>query len=96
MDSEGNGEPARRRDWRVCALMVFWAKRGENALFDGICAMCGALLYGAQNRMSAISNKCSSPPINRDGIPVCNADGGPKTNAQPPFLLRWSPHFCAK
>ncbi len=68
----------------------------KNALFDGICAMCGALLYGAQNRTSAISNKCSSPPCNREGIPVRNADGTPNTEAQPPFLLRYSPQLFAK
>ena len=68
----------------------------SNALFDGICAMCGALLYGAQNRTSANSNKCSAPPCNRDGHPVRNADGTPLTDAQPPFLLRYSPQLFAK
>ena len=84
-----------------CYELARWWSLGQNvgrtnALFDGICAMCGALLYGAQNRTSAISNKCSSPPCDRDGKPARNTDGTPKTDAQPPVLLRYSPQLFAK
>ena len=77
-----------------------WWYLGQNvskhALFDGTCSMCGALLYGPLNRTSAISNKCSAPPSNRDGMPLRNVDGTPRTDAQPPFLLRYSPQLFAK
>ena len=68
----------------------------NNALVDAICAMCGCLLHGTQNRGSALSNKRSSPPCNADGMPIQNADGTPNTGAQPPFLLRFSPQLFAK
>ena len=77
-----------------------WFELGQNVgkqpLFDGICSMCGALLYGVLNRTSAISNKCSAPPCDRDGKPLTNPDCSPCTNAQPPFLLRYSPQLFAK
>ena len=35
-------------------------------------------------------------PINRDGTPLVDAHGNPQTDAQPPFLLRFSPRLFAK
>ena len=64
---------------------------GKNPIFDGICAQCGALLYGVQNKSHALSNKCSGPPADRDGNLLKNPDGTPQSDAQPPFLLRYSP-----
>ena len=69
---------------------------GKNPIFDGMCSMCGALLYGVQNKSSALSNKCSGPPCNRDGAAIARKDGAPDTEAQPPFLLRYSPQLFAK
>jgi len=80
-------------------LARWWAlgqNVGKNAIFDGMCSMCGALLYGVQNKSSALSNKCSGPPCNRDGTAVTRQDGAPDTEAQPPFLLRYSPQLFAK
>ena len=54
-----------------CLELARWFLRGQagssKALVDGICAQCGALLYGAINQRAALSNKCSGPPSNRDG-----------------------------
>jgi hypothetical protein len=69
---------------------------GSKALFDGICAQCGTLLHGALNQNSALSNKCTGPPSNRDGKALFDDDGAPVTSAQPPFLLRYSPKLFAK
>ena len=68
---------------------------GNNPIFDAICAQCGALLHGVQNMSHALSNKCSGPPADRDGMPLRNPDGTPMTDAQPPFLLRYSPALFA-
>jgi len=68
----------------------------KNPIYDGICAMCGALLHGIQNKGSALSNKCSAPPCDRDGKVLMKLDGSPQTDAQPPFLLRYSPQLFAK
>ena len=77
-----------------------WWSLGQNVgskpLFDGICSMCGALLYGVLNKSSAGSNKSSGPPCNRDGQAVTRQDGTPDAEAQPPFLLRYSPQLFAK
>ena len=80
-------------------LARWWAlgqNVGKKPLLDGICSMCGALLYGVQNKSSAGSNKSSGPPCDRDGKPVTRQDGSPDTEAQPPFLLRYSPQLFAK
>ena len=71
-------------------------KIGTKAIFDGMCAQCGTLLHGNQNQNSALSNKRTGPPSNRDGHPIENADGTPTVNAQPPCLLRYSPALFAK
>jgi len=83
-----------------CMELARWFLRGHQccskALFDGICAQCGALLHGPSNQNTALSNKCTGPPINRDGNEIQNLDGTVKTDAQPPFLLRWSPARFAR
>eukprot|EP00973_Karenia_brevis_P024650 3400481-Karenia_brevis.AAC.1 len=60
---------------------------GKHPIHDGICAFCGALLYGQQNERSALSNKTNGPPINARGEKVVTDVGGEQTQAQPPFLL---------
>ncbi|MDP6676206.1 MAG: hypothetical protein QGI29_01445, partial [Pirellulales bacterium] len=40
---------------------------GKRPIFDGICAFCGAWLHGDQNQCSALSNKATGKPVNRDG-----------------------------
>lgn len=77
-----------------------WFMRGQTIgrkpIFDSICAQCGTLLHGTQNQNCALSNKRTAPPSNRDGDPVKHPDGTPKTDAQPPFLLRYSPALFAR
>ena len=54
---------------------------GDNPVFNGMCAICGHLLYGPVNTHTATtSNKFTGAPRNIKGLP-CNID------AQPPFLL---------
>jgi len=83
-----------------CMNLARWFLKGHQccskALFDGICAQCGSLLHGVVNQHTASSNKCTGDPINRDGHIISNPDGTVKTDAQPPFLLRWSPAFFAR
>ena len=64
---------------------------GERPIFDGMCAMCGTLLYGEPNlNTSACSNKRFGPPVDRDGNKLgCNDCAQGK---QPPCLLR--PRYC--
>ena len=69
---------------------------GAKPIFDGICSMCGALLYGEINQRSANHNKTAGPPLDRDGSVLLHPDGSPRTDAQPPFLLRYSPQVFAK
>ena len=66
---------------------------GKTPLFDGICAQCGALLYGA-SRPKDLGNVCYGPPLNRDGQPV-RQDLEVDAQAQPPFLLRFSSQLLA-
>ena len=63
---------------------------GSKPIFDGICSMCAALLYGDVDGHSASSNKSCGAPLDRDGAPISNV------HAQPPFLLRYSPGLFAK
>ena len=65
---------------------------GETPIFDGICAHCGSLLYGPLNQPS-ISNKTNGRPVRIDGSFVTGATAA---DAQPPFLLRWSPDVFAE
>ena len=58
--------------------------------------MCGTLLHGEINQRSANHNKTAGPPVDRDGTILLYPDGDPKTDAQPPFLLRYSPQLFAK
>jgi len=69
---------------------------GAKPLFDGLCSQCGTLLHGAVNHNSALSNKTVGPPTDRDGVVLQHDDGSPCTDAQPPFLLRFSPQLFAK
>ena len=69
---------------------------GKRPLHDGMCACCGALLYGVQNGNNALSNKCTGPPINVRGQAQVNDDGAEATEAQPPFLLSYSPALFAR
>ena len=69
---------------------------GSKPIFDGICAQCGTLLHGLIGHHSALSNKVIGPPIDRDGKVLFDEAGNPMVNAQPPFLLRYSPALFAK
>ena len=69
---------------------------GSKPIFDGICSMCGCLLYGPLDNNSSLSNKTSGPPINRDGQLLLDDAGTPCVDAQPTFLLRFSPALFAK
>ena len=73
-------------------LARWWLKGqsvGSKPLFDGICSMCGTLLHD-------LSNGHRGDPVNRDGNPLLKPSGEPDVDAQPPFLLRFSPAFFAK
>jgi len=75
----------------------WWFQKGQTVsnkpLFEGICSMCGCLLYGVSGR-ACLSNVYFGPPINRDGTII--KDGTARIEAQPPFLLRFSPQLFAK
>ena len=77
-----------------------WFQRGQKVgskpIFDAICSMCGALLFGTVDGHSALSNKSCGPPTDRDGTILTDGEGGLKVDAQPPFLLRYSPSLFAK
>ena len=68
---------------------------GKRPLHDGMCACCGALLHGVQNDHSSLSNKCNGPPIDVRGQ-ILVTDGVEATEAQPPFLLSYSPRLFAR
>ncbi len=73
-------------------LARWWLKGqsvGSKPLFDGICSMCGTLLHD-------LSNGHRGDPVNRDGNPLLKPNGEPDVDAQPPFLLSFSPAFFAK
>ena len=42
-------------------------KVGSKPIFDALCSMCGALLFGTVDGHSALSNKSAGPPTDRDG-----------------------------
>ena len=69
---------------------------GAKPIFDGIRSQCGTLLHGFLGNHSALSNKVAGPPLDRDGALLVEEDGSPKVNAQPPFLLSFSPSLFAK
>ena len=69
---------------------------GAKAICNGICAQCGCLLAGTAGHHSALSNKMTGQPIDRDGNPLLKDDGSPNEGAPPPFLLRFSPALFAK
>ena len=56
--------------------------------------MCCAILCGT-NGSNVLSNVYFGEPINRDDN-ILIEEGVPKTNAQPPFLLRWHPKLFAE
>ena len=58
--------------------------------------MCATLLHGPLDHHSALSNKAAGPPVDRDGTILQLPDGTPAKDAQPPFLLRYSPALFAK
>ena len=76
----------------------WWFQKGQSfsrkPLFEGICSMCGCLLYGVNGR-NVLTNVYFGPPVDRDGT-ILVKDGVPETKAQPPFLLRFSPQLFAK
>ena len=76
-----------------------WFLRGQTVgikpIFEGICAMCGALLHGTVGQNSALSNRRVGAPIDRDGALVVDGHGQPDVEAQPPFLYRFSPSVFA-
>jgi hypothetical protein len=51
-------------------------------------------LFGGQNQHDG--NKTTGVPVDKDGNYLLKEDGSPDTEAQPPFLLRWSPGKTAK
>ena len=69
---------------------------GSKPIFDGMCSMCGCLLFGPLDNNSSLSNKTSGPPINRSGMILQDDKGALCVDAQPPFLLRFSPALFAK
>ena len=84
-------EPYECAKWFIRGLNV-----GKKPLFDGMCSQCGTLLYGMLGQQSALNNKYSGTPMDRDGKLLINDDGTPDTGAQPPFVLRYSPQLFAK
>ena len=72
-----------------------WFLRGQavgaKPIFDGICAMCGALLCGSESHSTSMHNRVRGPPLGRDGDPIVTAGAEPDADAQPPFLLLFSP-----
>ena len=66
----------------------------KRSLFDGLCSMCGVLLYSTLGH-NCTANYHYGPPISRDGRILINKSGEPDTKAQPPFLLRFSPQMFA-
>ena len=77
-----------------------WFLRGQDVgrkpIFQGMCTYCAAWLHGDQNQHSALSNKTTGPPVNRDGQKRCTPAGEPDTHSQPPCILRYSPSFFAE
>lgn len=71
-------------------------KVGSKPIFDAMCSMCGALLFGPVDGHSSLSNKSCGPPTDRDGTILTDDEGALKVGAQPPFLLRYSPSLFAK
>ena len=63
---------------------------------SGICSNCGCLLFGSVNANEALSNKRAGVPRDKDSKPIVDDDGEYQVDAQPPFLLRWSPSFFAR
>ncbi len=62
--------------------------------FICLCAMCAVLLYGPGG--GKLSNCKCGRPIDKNGSPVCTADGAPDIDVQPPCFLRFSPHVFAE
>ena len=60
---------------------------GRRPMFDVICAYGGHLLYGNLGE-TGVSNKRNGPPVDIVGNTLT---GLTADDAQPPFLLRWSP-----
>ena len=81
------------------SAVIRWYLLGQNVgqtpMYEGICAFCGTLLYGALNTQE-FGNKWSGHPVNANGS--CKAGNGQNLTktSQPPFLLRWSPAFLAE
>ena len=77
----------------------YWFNRGQRIsqkpLFEGICAMCGCLLYATLGGR-CLGNMSFGPPLSRDGHVLVDSAGKPETQAQPPFLLRFSPALFAR
>ena len=71
-----------------------WSVKGVRSSL--MCAFCGALLFGILNKHHSLSNKTSGEPVDKDGIPLPTLRGCPQTDAQPPFLLRYSPELFAR
>ncbi len=59
-------------------------------------SFCGALLFGVLNKGHSLSHKTSGPPVDKDGNQLFTTLGEPQTDAQPPFLLRYSPALFAR
>ena len=66
-------------------------RTSETPLADGICAFCGALLHGTLKENG--SNKEAGKPVDHNAKELEGADA---VNAQPPFLLRYSPKLIAE
>ncbi len=82
--------------FELARYFILGSNVGQRPILDAICAQCGSLLHGMVNQGSALSNKTCGPPSDRDGRAIRNPDGSPMTDAQPPFLLRYSPALYAK
>lgn len=69
-------------------------KLGRKPLHDGICALCGELLWGHVNHLSD-GNKMQGPPVDIHGKKLVGAKTKRACDQQPPFLLRFSPELLA-
>ena len=57
---------------QLARYFVLGMQVGSNPIFDAICSMCGALLYGTL-KYTGHTNKYTGPPADRDGAVIADA-----------------------